>query len=88
MFSKTNCSMPKQILSNLLQLTLTLCILGFAGCGIVTPDIDCADNHTGKLNFKNKSSRSTYIIVLNNARIGTIKAGKSKSRTVFRRQPT
>ncbi len=62
-------------------------VLLWVGCpgeksstGPVTPD--CQKYNTAKIYFENRSSNSTYDVILDGARIGSIGTGQSMSRTV------
>lgn len=46
------------------------------------PPPDCERNHTASVAFKNNSDRTTYDVIWDGSRIGTIRPGKSTTRTV------
>lgn len=75
--------------SKLMFLVVIVCsgLFLWVGCpseesstGPVTPD--CQKYNTAKIYFENRSSNSTYDVILDGVRIGSIGTGQSMSRTV------
>ena len=66
----------------LLAFAVTIVLCGFGCEDLVGPPLDCEQNHKGTLKVKNKSSYSTYRVVVNGTSWGTFKPGKWEANPV------